>query len=299
MSCKPNLFIIGASKCGTTMLHDLLAQHPDVFMSSPKELWHFNRTNYREREDAYLAFFNEGAGFAVRGESTPIYSETLAFPHVPEAIHRFSPQAKIIYMVREPFKRFRSQWAQTLDNGHWARHTHYDSIMPTTFQEAVFKHPPFLISSMYWTNIQRFKEYFEDANIKVILFEEFVSDMERTCAEVFKFLGVDPAFCVDRDMARQNKSEGKSIYNPGVSWFRRAVPAGIRASLPVGLRRRVRDRIVSLAGPTFDHSDLSPEQVLEIRRRLEPEVSALYEYRGIADDPWAFFSDSSDGHSVP
>ena len=92
--------------------------------------------------------------------------------------------------------------------------------MPTTFQEAVFKHPPFLLSSMYWTNIQRFKEYFSDENIKVILFEEFVSDMERTCSDVFNFLGVDPGFRVDRGMARQNKSEGKSIYNPTVSWLR-------------------------------------------------------------------------------
>ena len=146
---------------------------------------------------------------------------------------------------------------------------------------------------MYWTNIQSFKAYFSDKNIKVILFEEFVSDMERTCTDVFEFLGVDPGFRVDRGMARQNKSEGKSIYNPAVSWFRRAVPAGIRARLPVGLRRRVRDGIVGLAGPAFDHSDLSKEQVIEIRRRLEPEVSALYEYCGIDDDPWAFFADGS------
>ena len=94
MSCRPNLFIIGGSKCGTTMLHDLLAQHPDIFMSWPKELWHFNRSDYREREAAYLSFFREGAGFAIRGESTPIYSETLAFPHFPEAIHRFALSAQ-------------------------------------------------------------------------------------------------------------------------------------------------------------------------------------------------------------
>ena len=144
---------------------------------------------------------------------------------------------------------------------------------------------------MYWTNIRRFKEYFADENIKVILLEEFVSDMERICAEVFKFLGVDPEFHINRGMARQNKSEGKSIYNPAVSWFRRAIPAGIRNKLPIGLRHRVRDQIVGLAGPTFDHSDLSPEQVIAIKRQLAPEVSALYKYRGIEDDPWTFFAD--------
>ena len=151
---------------------------------------------------------------------------------------------------------------------------------------------------MNWTKIRSFREYLEDKNIKVILFEELVSYMERTLAEVFKFLGVDPDFRIDRGMARQNKSEGKSIYNPAVTWFRRAVPAGIRARLPVDLRRRVRDRIAGLTGPTFDHSDLSPEEVTEIRRQLDPEVSALYEYRGIDDDPWAFFAESSHRHST-
>ena len=74
MSCRPNLFIIGASKCGTTMLHDLLAQHPDIFMSWPKELWHFNRMDYREREEAYLAFSGREQGSPSEGSrprSTP------------------------------------------------------------------------------------------------------------------------------------------------------------------------------------------------------------------------------------
>ncbi len=33
----PNFLIIGAPKCGTTSLYAYLSQHPQVFMSVPKE----------------------------------------------------------------------------------------------------------------------------------------------------------------------------------------------------------------------------------------------------------------------
>jgi hypothetical protein len=32
---RPNFFVIGASKSGTTSLCELLAGHPDVFVSDP------------------------------------------------------------------------------------------------------------------------------------------------------------------------------------------------------------------------------------------------------------------------
>jgi len=34
---RPNLFLVGAQKSGTTTLSVMLASHPSVFMCSPKE----------------------------------------------------------------------------------------------------------------------------------------------------------------------------------------------------------------------------------------------------------------------
>ncbi len=39
---KPNFFIIGAPKCGTTSVADWLSNHPNVFMCDPKEPHYFN-----------------------------------------------------------------------------------------------------------------------------------------------------------------------------------------------------------------------------------------------------------------
>lgn len=301
MNRGPNLFVIGATKCGTTLFHDLLDQHPDIFMSRPKELWHFNRTDHLDNEQRYLSHFSEGAGFPVRGESTPIYSETLTFPHVPAALRDFCPSAKIIYLVREPFSRFRSQWRQTLDSGHWAKDTFYEKRMPLSYRDAVFSHPPFLVASKYWTNLQNFRRHFPDDAIKVLLFEEFVKDPVACIKNVFSFLGVDAGLAVDPAVGNPNSSAGKSVYSPITSWVRRRVPIELRQIVPLRLRQTVRDAINGLTAPEFDHSELSSEDVESLKRTLRPEVQGLYTYLGIEDDPWNFLggtrNPASDGKS--
>ena len=289
MSGGPNLFVIGATKCGTTLFHDLLDQHPDVFMSRPKELWHFNRTDYHDRKQFYLSYFHDGASVQIRGESTPIYAETLTFPHIPAALRSFCPDAKIIYLVREPFSRFRSQWRQTLDSGHWAKNTFYKSRMPTSYRDAVFSHPPFLTASMYWTNIQNFRHHFPDDAIKVILFDDLVRDPEKCLQNVFAFLGLDSSIAVAPTTGNANSSAGKTVYSPITSWIRRVIPPRFREIIPLHLRHTIRDVINDLTAPEFDHSELSITDVESLKRTLAPEVAGLYAYLGIDTDPWKFF----------
>ncbi|MEP7158169.1 MAG: sulfotransferase, partial [Chloroflexota bacterium] len=80
---RPDVFIVGAPKTGTSSLHRYLEQHPDVFMSRPKEPGYFapdvtgarseDPLRYPEDEDRYLAIFAE-AGAATRvGEASTTY----------------------------------------------------------------------------------------------------------------------------------------------------------------------------------------------------------------------------------
>jgi hypothetical protein len=43
---KPNFFIVGAPRCGTTALYTFLKQHPDIFMADDKEPHFFGRDLY-------------------------------------------------------------------------------------------------------------------------------------------------------------------------------------------------------------------------------------------------------------
>ena len=81
----PNFFIVGAPKCGTTALHAYLSQHPDVFMSDPKEPHYFGSDldfRYRRRpSDAQYRSYFAGAGDRRRiGEASVwyLYSECAA-----------------------------------------------------------------------------------------------------------------------------------------------------------------------------------------------------------------------------
>lgn len=242
--------------------------------------------------------FRNGADRRWRGESSPAYSETLAFPNVPRDIHRLSPDAKIIYLVREPFARFKSVWTQTLSTGHWAEEKLFPMKMPRAYRDAVLTYPTFLGGCRYWTNLSNFRAYFRDDAIKVILFETLVADTPATIRDVFAFLDVDRNAPINLHGANLNSSAGKAIYRPWSKRFGRLLPGSVKNLVPDALRLKLRAMVNRLPTPKFDHTDLTIEEVRKIRAILNPEVRALYDYAGIKGDPWHFFDmPEGTGHS--
>jgi len=72
---RPNFFVLGAAKCGTTTLHGLLTAHPHICITKEKEPRFFNTdTSYNRGLDRYLRdHFRGAAGFKARGEATPFH----------------------------------------------------------------------------------------------------------------------------------------------------------------------------------------------------------------------------------
>lgn len=100
---KPNLFILGAPKCGTTAMADWLAEHPNVFVSPIKEP-HFFSTDLDGRHiedlDAYEALFSSAReGHAVVAEASVWY---LYSQDAVANILRYSPTARFVVMLRNP-----------------------------------------------------------------------------------------------------------------------------------------------------------------------------------------------------
>lgn len=101
---KPNLFIVGFAKCGTTALHEYLSTHPHVHPSFPKEPHFFIEPMWRKSpartEAEYLRFFAgapKDARVLLDSSAVHIYS-----PQALRKIREFNPDAKIIVMVRNP-----------------------------------------------------------------------------------------------------------------------------------------------------------------------------------------------------
>jgi len=116
---KPNFFILGAPKCGTTSLANWLSEHPAIFMCKPKEPQFFN-TDYHSTDRpssvaAYEALFADADDrhLAVGEASTAYLRSEVAVP----AILDFAPDARFVVCLRNPVEMAVSVYAQLLKTG--------------------------------------------------------------------------------------------------------------------------------------------------------------------------------------
>jgi len=102
-----SLFVLGAPRCGTTFVSKLLARHPQICFSKPKEPHFFVRAGARapsrELAERYLrAYFSHlGDSHRVLAEGSPSY---LYDPDVPPRLLELDPDASFVVCVRNPIE---------------------------------------------------------------------------------------------------------------------------------------------------------------------------------------------------
>ena len=194
----PNFFVIGAAKCGTSTICHILGQHPDVFMSDPKEPHFFGRDDPVKTWDWYAHSF-EGAGEAIAiGEGSTSYTHPNIIERVAREIWEYGPTSRLIYMVRHPIRRLESDWRMRTYEG-WAG---------GSINEAVKTGGSLLSHGMYWRNLNFYRQLFEDEQILIIFLEDLASDPASTLRRCFEHLGVSPEAPIEnRRMARNKSSE--------------------------------------------------------------------------------------------
>ena len=231
---KPNLFIVGQPKSGTTALHQFLGQHPEIYMSSIKEPHFFcadfhlesDRAYGRQRffdfrsESAYLQLFSRAKEVKIAGESSTnyLYSQVAA-----EKIHNFNPDAKIIIILREPAKFIYSL------HSHYVKFTEENEpdFLTALALETERKQeeatsprvisPSYLYYSQrvqYYQQVKRYCDRFSPEQIKIVIFEDFKSENERVFREILEFLGVNTNFAPEYEAINVNKEvKFKAINN--------------------------------------------------------------------------------------
>lgn len=204
----PNFLIIGAAKSGTTALHWYLDQHPDIFMSRPKELkffpWENQRPDYRGPLDEavvssvitsvedYRAYFAAGAGSAARGESSPQY---IYFPRAAERIRHHVPDMKLIAVLRHPADRAYSHYLM-MQRGGYETLTFGDALAAEErrIRDGWAYHWHYRRRGFYAAQLKPYFELFEREQLRIYLHEDFHADPAGLAQDVFRFLGVDDAF---------------------------------------------------------------------------------------------------------
>jgi sulfotransferase family protein len=180
----PNLIVIGGLKCGTTSLHHYLNLHPDVAMSRPKELNFFvDQLNWPLGPDWYAAHFDADA--AVRGESSPHYTNRPRFPGVAERMRETIGESRLIYVVRDPIDRMLSHYLHNVGGGY------EDRGLAEAFSDP---ESSYVARSRYAFQLEPYLDAFAPERIEIVTREELKDERSDAMRRVFAFLDLDPAF---------------------------------------------------------------------------------------------------------
>jgi hypothetical protein len=271
----PNLIIIGGLKCGTTSLHHYLNLHPSISMSRPKELNFFvEELNWGLGPGWYGSHFDAGA--AVRGETSPHYTDRPRLEGVAARMRELIPHASLIYMVRDPIDRMLSHFLHNVAGGYEHR----------SLEEAFGRwDTAYVDRSRYAFQLDPYLEAFGPDRIRVVSREELKTDRARVMRALFEFLGVDPGFHSE-EFGREWETGGGKAGGRFRIMDRAVRMPGLRAldrnfdRLPERLRWRV-ERIVH--DPDSGEAP-KPQIPAELRARLaeifRPDVERLEQIAG-------------------
>ncbi len=182
---KPNLFIIGAMKSGTTSLHEYLNTHPQIGMSRKKEPGFFvEELNLGKGEEWYLSLFEQDDRYRYLGESSTHYTMLPAFKGVPERIFRFNPDARLIYIMRNPLERTLSHYWHAVR----VRNYRKNRGEPRPLLKAVKEEPRYLAFSDYATQLAPYVDLFGKDALYPLTFEALVQDPQREIDRLYRWL---------------------------------------------------------------------------------------------------------------
>jgi len=108
-----DIVIGGAQKSGTTYLAELLASQPGFYEPSIKEI-HFYNAYWGKGTRWYASHFQLRSSSAVQIDASPSY---MIHPAVPGRIRAVNPDAKVIFILRDPVARAYSHYQHNLRAG--------------------------------------------------------------------------------------------------------------------------------------------------------------------------------------
>lgn len=211
---RPNFFIVGAPRCGTTSMSEYLRQHPQVFFSSPKEPNYFNtdvEESFRKRKlfagldpgearKRYLQIFETaGNHHKAVGEGTVFYLKSEV---APGKIRKFNPEARLIVMLRNPVDAVYS-WYNCMHNvdmmedvGDFEKAWDLQherakgELIPPDCEDVQFLKYREMYS--YGEQMERLFEVFPEKQVLIIYFNELRDHPRYVYRKTLKFLGLKP-----------------------------------------------------------------------------------------------------------
>lgn len=281
----PNFIVIGAPKCGTTTLCDLLAQHPEIFMCTPKEPRFFSHDHVYDKGYAwYKSLFRPGRGSKLIGEGSTSYAVSLSDEIASSRIAQHIPDARLIYCVRHPVRRIESIWMEYASQGSFGSQEAGRLKLSRDFSSTVRFNPAFVDTSCYWERLNVYRRKFPDSKIHVIFLKDLELRQQETLAACYRFLGCDPDVATRQPPMRSNVSSKKRAPTRIGTLLNR-----LPQIMPVRLARRILVHISpSIIAGNLSRPSWDAELYHQVVGRLKADAKSFLAYCEKPDDFWDF-----------
>lgn len=174
---KPDFIFVGASKSGSSWLHNYFLKHPGIFVPTAKDIYFFNEF-YDRGTDWYERCFSQAKPGQVAGEICHDYL------HNADAISRIAtdyPDVKLICSLRQPIDRVISTYL------YGARH----GLVEPSLKAHVEKKRGIFAEGRYADDLGHVYEHFPRENVLVFLYDDLLEDPRALARRVTDFLGVE------------------------------------------------------------------------------------------------------------
>ena len=298
---KPNFFIVGAPKCGTTSLWSYLKGHPEIYMSPLKEIYFFDTDLWDKRRERPWARLNEGrqpsleqylgcfaaAGEQKRiGEATPSYLRSL---RAPSGIKAFSPTAQIIIMLRNPVDMIYSLHSQALRHSFaWNRAAasaresvellpidDFEAAMEADARRADREVRGYRNYANFPEQVQRYFDLFGRENVHTIIYDDLKQSSAAVGRETLRFLGVRPDLAGAFPTANPNQHVRNAHLQTILLRQPHALREISRALIPGWLRSRIQRSLLSSNLVVRPRPPMKAELRRRLQREFEPKVEQL------------------------
>jgi hypothetical protein len=280
MSIKPTFIGLGGQKCASSWLYTVFHDHPDAFVSTPKEI-NFFSSCYDRGFQWYEQHFATAGGCAAIGEISPSYLPDWDAPARARAYH---PDLRILVTLRDPVERAYSNHLHDIRLGYYEN----DDL---TFETALANNPMYLEQSRYARHIDRWLEFFPKERMLIVLQEDIRANPQTQARRVYEFLGIGTEHVSNFVNRRANesylpRSRGREQLIRSAGAFTRKIGLGgldrllRRTGLISAIHRRNRLEIRDVVPPLRDETRM---QLHEIFASDTIQLAAIMERESL---PW-------------
>lgn len=271
----PDFVVIGAPKAGTTSLDLYLGLHPQIQMAKPKEPRFFVDApppagRWELGLDWYRSLFRGRKPFC--GETSPNYAGAPSIPGVPFRMQATIPNAKIVYMVRQPYERLRSHYLMDFRKGNFSG----------SFQDYVDNNKRSLDLTCYGRQFAEYLRYFPENRIHIVETAELQKERIATLAAVFRFLQVEDSFVTPLFFHKRHIGAKECFPTPLGRWILASKPMlAAKNSLHGGVYYHCRNTILRFFSQPPPATDLPDSKKQELVSLFREEVRLLRNLSGL------------------